>query len=301
MVSLFHSFDLPPTQKALPLPVTMDSKASKASRTSKFKKGKAPPPTSNKRHHATMKDDTPRAFKRLMQVAKGGRIRSGLDDGLSNAAQPTNKPTTETPQIRPGEDLRTFASRVDASLPISGLTNKAVVKDGKDVIGLKVRQTRREKKMHKLYDQWRAEEAKIQDRREEEADLRAEKELDDEVAGVSWNSVMGHDGASRKSGKKKNKSRHDSEDEDPWQQLKKKRGQASTGLHDVAQAPPELHKKQTRLLSVRNATVDVGSAPKSAGSLRQREEVEKTRKQIVDAYRQIREHEQRKLAAKQSE
>lgn len=247
-----------------------------------------------------MKDDTPRAFKRLMQVAKGGKVRSGLDDGINKTTQLAAKPVLETPQIRPGEDLRTFASRVDASLPISGLTSKTVVKDGKDVIGLKVRQTRREKKMHKLYDQWRAEEAKIQERREEEVDLATEKELDDEIAGVSWKSVMGQDGASRRSGRKKGKAHRDSLDDDPWLQLKTKRGQASAGLHDVAQEPPELHKKQTRLLSVRNAAVDVGSAPKSAGSLRQREEVEKTRKQVVDAYRQIREHEQRKLERKRS-
>lgn len=241
-----------------------------------------------------MKDDTPKAFKRLMRVVQGGKHRSGLDDGLpkSDSAN-SSKPKTELPTIKPGEDLRSFASRVDASLPVSGLTNKTVVKDGKDSLGLKVRQTRREKKLHKLYDQWRAEDQKIQDRREEEKGLAEEKELDDEAAGVSWNSVVGNAQARRKGGK----GRRDAADDDPWAELMKKRGKASSGLHDVALAPPELHKKQTRLLSVRDAAVEVGSAPKAAGSLRQREELEKTRQQVVDAYRKIREHEQKKLEA----
>lgn len=295
-------YELPPTQRALPLSsIPTKPKGGKGGKGSKGKPKPIPATEirlSKKQRKKNSEDDAPRAFKRLMAFTQGQKFRSGLDDGTKGKPAPTNKAAAvETPTIRPGEDIRSFAARVDASLPISGLSTKQVVKDGKDVNGMKVQRTRKERKMHKLYDQWRAEEAKIQDQRDELKEQEEEKQMDDEAAGISVASIFGEleTEPGTKSGKKK-KGKRVVDDDDPWAELKKKRGEAAVGLHDVAKAPPELHKKTSKLLKIaNNATVNVGSAPKAAGSLRRREEIEENRQQVMEAYRKIREHEQRKL------
>lgn len=289
------SFDLPPSQQALPLP-SIPNKTTKNNKNKRKKTAETEVRRTKKHHKKNKDDDTPRAFKRMMAISQGRKHRPGLDDGVKTKAAISEKVATETPRIKPGEDFRTFSARVDASLPISGLAAKQQVKDGKDVVGIKVKRTRKELKMHKLYDQWRAEEEKIQEQREEQKELAAEREMDNEAAGISVSSIFGdQDVVPGGKGGKKRKSRRKSNDDDPWAELKKKRGEAAIGLNDIAQAPPELHRKQSKLLRVAGATVDVGSAPKTAGSLRRREEIEENRKQVVEAYRKIREHEQKKL------
>jgi hypothetical protein len=229
-----------------------------------------------------------------MAFKQGRNTDAGLDDGKkSKPAKSEHKAPEEAPRIRPGEDLRAFSARVDASLPLAGISTKTQVRDGKDVLGLKVPRTRKERKMHKLYDQWRAEEQKIQDQKEEEKELAEERELENDAAGITSTSMLNDINDSKKKGKKGR-----AREEDPWAQLKKDRGEARHSLHDVAQAPPELHKKQTKLLKIAGAGVNVGSAPKAAGSLRRREELEEARQDVVEAYRRIREHEQRKLDAR---
>lgn len=232
-----------------------------------------------------------------MAVAQGRRVRSGLDDGKASKAEAIET-TAEAPRIRPGEDMRSFAARVDAALPVSGLTKKTAIKDGKDEVGLKVRRTKKERKMHKLYDQWRAEDVKIKEKREEEQELAAEAELDDNPSGAT-SSAYKPDADEAPAQKKSRRRRRNGEDEDdPWLELKRQRGEAKVGLHDVAKAPPELHKKTTRQLKVAGAAVDVANVPKASGSLRRREELQVTRNEVVEAYRKIREHEQAKLNAK---
>lgn len=245
------------------------------------------------------KDDAPRAFKRLMAFAGGKKPRSGLDNGdeprsakakKRGATQEskTAEATTETktaaavaaaaiPKIRPGERMSEFASRVDASLPLSGLVNNSQ-KGNKDPLGLKVWRTNKERKMHKMYDEWREQERKIKEKREEELELEAEKELEEAESGVSWKLNMGD----QTSGKKKKRSK---DDEDPWAILRKKRGEARPSLRDVAVAPPEFTAKPSKQLLVRGAAVEVQDIPKSAGSLKRREELQVARNDIVAAYR----------------
>ena len=251
-------------------------------------------------------DDAPRAFKRLMAFAGGKKSRSGLDNGdepsgknkkrkttqTPTAAESDTKNQSELPKIKPGERMSEFAARVDASLPISGLVNKSV-RDGKDPLGLKVWRTNKERKMHKLYDEWREEDRKIKEKREDELEEQAEKELEEEEAGVSWKLNM-QDGASS-GGKKKKKGKRtkylgevDDHEEDPWEALRKKRGETRAGLHDVVQAPPEfamknLNKKKT----VGGAAVEVDGVPKAAGSLRRREELQSVRNDVVASYRKM--------------
>lgn len=248
-----------------------------------------------KRRQAKADDDAPRAFKRLMAFSSGKKFYSGLDNG--NGKHPlatTPSQRSEPLQIKPGEDLRAFAARVDAAMPLAGVSTKSGIKGSKDLDGIKVKRTRKERKMHKLYDQWREEEQKIQDQREEDKELAAERELENNGAGVLPPSIL-EDGEGTKK-KKKGKRGKDASDDDPWADLKKKRGEVKHSLNDVVEAPPELHKKQSRLLKVvGTATVNVGSTPKAAGSLRRREQLEEERKDVVEAYRRIREHEQRKV------
>lgn len=272
-------------------------------RGAKVKGVHAQPASSLKRKRTTTpKDDAPRAFTKLMAFASGEKLRSGLDNGdeprgaknkKRNAAKEAKSaktrtdaqpPAAEIPTIRPGERMSEFSARVDAALPLAGLVNKSL-KGNKDPLGLKVWRTHKERKMHKLYDEWREQDRKIKERREEELELEAEKELEDEESGVSWKLNIGNPG----SGKRKKRAK---DDDDPWAILKKKRGEARPGLHDVVTAPPEFTTKPSNQLLVRGAAVQVHDVPKAAGSLRRREELQSARNDIITAYR-------KKMAEKQ--
>jgi len=288
--------DLPPSQRARPLPVGKKTKTQGPNPASE--------PKNRSKKHRKEQNDAPRGFRRVMAAASGKKFRSGLDDGTTTSKkakgkQIEEKEPSETPKIRPGEDLRSFSQRVDASLPISGLKHRTIVKDGKDEHGVKVWRTRKELKMHKLFEQWRAEERKAKEKREEELEEEAEKAMENDGEGVTSSSYMAalDEGEEKVKGRGKKK-RGKQDDDDPWAALKKKRAEAKIGLHDVAMAPPELHKKKSRQLQVsEGAGVDVGSIPKKAGSLKRREELQAERDQVLEAYRKIREHEQAKLNA----
>ncbi len=242
-----------------------------------------------------------------MAFANGKPPRSGLDNGdapekgkgkgkKSKAKQPSKPTATEasepTPaqdlKLRPGERLSEFNQRVDAALPISGLVNKTV-KNGRDPLGLKVRRTKKERKMHNMYAEWREIDRKVKERREEERELAEEKEMDDQAAGVSWKLELDAAQGGKK-GKKGKRGRYIGEaggpERDPWEEIKKKRGEAKVGINDVAQAPPELKLPRKNLL-VRGAAVAVDDIPKAAGSLRQREELQGIREEVVASYRQM--------------
>ncbi|KAI1480248.1 hypothetical protein F4774DRAFT_88185 [Daldinia eschscholtzii] len=290
------TYDLPPSQIAKPLPVKSQPPKSDAGKQSTSQAGKG----QKRKRNATPKDDAPRAFKRLMAFAEGKKPRPGLDNGdqppgkgkkrkgdaVANAEVET-KAEKELPKIRPGERMSDFAARVDAALPVSGLINNSV-KNGKDPLGLKVWRTKKEKKMHKLYDEWREEDRKIKEKREEELELQAEKELEEEELGVTWKLDSLGSGKKKKKGKRaKYLGEAADDDEDPWEALKKKRGETKIGLHDVVQAPPEFTVKPQKKMTVRGAAVAIDGIPKAAGSLRRREELQTVRDDIVASYRKL--------------
>lgn len=144
-------------------------------------------------------------------------------------------------------------------------------------------------KMHKMYDEWREQDEKQKEKREEELELEAEKELEEGEAGVTWKLDSQSSGTGKK--KKGKRSKYLGEaagaEEDPWEALKKKRGETRPGLHDVVQAPPQFTVKPQKMLTVRGAAVEVGSVPKAAGSLRRREELQTVRDDIVASYRKM--------------
>ncbi|KAL2140483.1 hypothetical protein VTI28DRAFT_3765 [Corynascus sepedonium] len=297
------TFDLPPSQLAKPLPPTTISKKKAADK----KVIDAEKKTGQKRKRGGKDaDDAPRAFKRLMALANGKLPRNGLDNGdalekgkgkgkkkskPASDSTETTKPTSGSDtagdlKIRPGERLSEFHQRVDAALPISGLVNKSV-KNGKDPLGLKVRRTKKERKMHNMYAEWREIDRKIRERREEERELAEEKEMENEALGVSWKLELESQGKKAKKGKRgKYIGEQGGPEEDPWEELRKKRGEGKVGIHDVAQAPPELKLPKKNLL-VRGATVAVEDIPKAAGSLRQREELQNIRQEVVASYRKM--------------
>jgi len=234
-----------------------------------------------------------------MAFRDGKKLPKGLDDGvkMSKAEKKKRKLATEkedapmeqvvddVPTIRPGERMSEFAARVDAALPVSGLINKTA-KGGKDPLGLKVGRTKTEKRMHRMYAEWREEDKRIKEKREEEMDL-AEEEAMDEDGQVKWKVDM-ESTSSKKKGKGKKKKmlgEMDDGDDDPWAQIKKNRAEAKVGLNDVVQAPPTFTKVPKEKFKVRGARVEVDDIPKASGSLRRREELGEVRRSIVEGYR----------------
>ncbi|OAA53310.1 hypothetical protein SPI_09466 [Niveomyces insectorum RCEF 264] len=227
-----------------------------------------------------------------MALARGKRIRSGLDDGsadkekkkvtnipakaagveaavkinagagagvggrlaasaMSAVVLPSAHNATAMPTIRPGERMSNFAARVDAALPVSGLIQRSG-KHNKDPLGFeKVFRTKQERKLHKLYDQWRLEDAKRKDRLVEEQELA---ELDgmelDESLGVKWRLDFQQQTGTKKKKKKgaasfSLASGDDGGNYDMWAAFNRKNGNTNTirtGTQSAVTAPPEFHK-----------------------------------------------------------
>ncbi|CAK7210958.1 hypothetical protein SBRCBS47491_000955 [Sporothrix bragantina] len=296
-------YDLPPDRIARALPTQKPAKETKAAQTSTTKPKNAAAKQaeaaarkkrqlnsdsvsiSTKANH-----DTPRAFRRLMSLNNGKRIRKGEDTGVvetkkqkkerltkeraaaakaaaaaeggeveagadgtdATAAAPAEPQAAEddanTLKIRPGERLSDFNSRVNAALPLAGIVKKSVSggAGGKDPLGLaKTYRTRQERKLHKLYDQWRKDDAKIKEREEEERELVQEREdALDESLGVKWR--LDFQEAGKKKGKKNKggSGNNYAGEDDVWAAFNRKKtaetkSTVRAGVHDTVGAPPE--------------------------------------------------------------
>ncbi|KAI9658551.1 MAG: hypothetical protein M1829_006777 [Trizodia sp. TS-e1964] len=265
------STDLPPTTFARPLPVDKVPQQTK--------------PRRNARPKPSQKDDdTPRAFTRLLQFKATGKHPKGLDDGVRqgkgkkrplagdlNPVTPIEDPPEkqEIPSIRPGERLHEFGFRVDQALPLSGLVNKKLVK-GKDPLGIEKSRTKTERKMQKMQKEWRLEDARIKEKREE-----MDEQLED------FEDPESHKTLGPKSKKRKLK------EDDPWSVLKAARNEGPARLNDVVQAPPQLSKPTQKLQRSGKAAAVVANVPKASGSLRKRETLHGVREDILLAYRKL--------------
>jgi hypothetical protein len=304
----YSSLDLPPTIIARPLPTSKSAAANGIFNTEISN----PKRNNKKRKRKDETDDTPKAFLRLMAFKAGKKLPKALDDGvretkkmrklaLSTAQQENGGEDegdnagvgkkaaveAEVPTIRPGERMSEFAARVDAALPVSGLINKTS-KNGKDPLGLKIGRTKTEKRMHRMYAEWREQDRKIKEKMEEDLEL-AEEEALDEDGQVKWKAdieaASGKKGKKGKGKKKKVIGEMDDGDDDPWAKLKSLRGEAKPGLNDVVQAPPTFKTLPREKFKVRGARVDVEDVPKASGSLRRREELGEVRRSVVEGYR----------------
>lgn len=287
--------DLPPTQFANPLPAYKPTRG-KANATPAIDKSRKSS-RKRKRNHNNQ-DDTPKLFVSLLEFQKGKKLPLGLDDGVRGLKTAKNnspvkvKPDSkiakspQVPIIRPGEKLSEFSARVDAALPVSGLINKSA-KKGNDPLGLKTGRTRMEKRMHKMYDEWRAVEAKRKEMREEEAELVEENKTI--VNGeISWKSHAPTSNSSVKVKKSKRKrllGEPDNSDDDPWAKIKKDRGEKKPGLHDLVQAPPIFSTVPKEKFPARNIGTDSENVPRGSGSLRRRELLGEMRRNVLKEYR----------------
>ncbi|KAH6723667.1 hypothetical protein BKA61DRAFT_534792 [Leptodontidium sp. MPI-SDFR-AT-0119] len=304
--------DLPPNTIAQPLSVSKSSSSNGifTSELSNTRRGNGA--ANKKRKRKETDDDTPKAFQRLMAFAQGKKLPKGLDDGVRvrgtkgkteggkrrkgdiivEKEKEKGKEESNIPTIRPGERMSDFSARVDAALPIAGLINKSV-RSGKDPLGLKVGRTKTEKRMHRMYDEWRAEEARIQEKRQEAMEI-AEEEEEDEDGQVRWKETSttgtGTAGGKKKKkgkGKKKVLGEIDDGEDDPWANVGKSRGEVKAGLNDVVLAPPTFTKPPREKFKVRGARVEVEDVPKKSGSLRRREELGGVRREVVQGYRDM--------------
>ncbi|PVH99452.1 hypothetical protein DM02DRAFT_564628 [Periconia macrospinosa] len=304
------NFNLPPTEYAAPLAV---------------RKGSNTKPATKKRKVATIEgygaDDTPRAFMRLMAFSKTGKRPSGLDDGPkkgkknnnngANKAQSGNASQNKTAaaatvekettidseaqpaqpklKIMPGESLSEFRQRVNQALPLG-----TVAKTGKKIAGLSDhRVTKHERRLKRLQEGWRKEEARIRDKEQEERELAEEEEDEAEDLWEDRTVDLPAAGGNGRKGKKKKGKRKlvvgevDDGKDDEWEVLRKKREERK-GLHDVVQAPPTFDRVPREIFKVKDgAKVNVGNVPNSVGSLRKREELGVERQGIIETYRKL--------------
>ncbi|KAI9671495.1 MAG: hypothetical protein M1817_003546 [Caeruleum heppii] len=290
------AFELPPTTVAKPLPVTKISNLTRDPITAR-KEAKSQKKNIKKNR---ADNDTLKAFARLMQLKANGRYPSGLDDGATtkrakkrkrtapdkvetdaSVHSTSKRPITDAvPTIKPGEKLSEFSARVNAALPISGLIGKKA--GGKDPAGVKTRQTKLEKRMQRMQGEWREVDKK---KREERETLDEERETADLEHGVLPANLR--QTSKRKKGKPRTGGA-DSDDGDIWGAIAAARNEAPRRLHDVVQAPPQLTKVPRQRFRVREgAMVNVADVPKTAGSLRKREELEGARMTVVEQYREL--------------
>ncbi|KAK4692761.1 hypothetical protein P7C71_g4509, partial [Lecanoromycetidae sp. Uapishka_2] len=276
-------YDLPPSKRAQALPTSKSTSTNTDGKRSIT--NTKPNLISYKRKHASMQDDTPRAFTRLLTGYRPPR--SGLDDGNrpSKKQKPTKLVADEntapvlkalpTPTIQPFEPLSLFGARVDAALPFSGLTKKGGGgKEGKE------RQTKTERKMQRMYREWREQDRRRKEKREEEADEKMD-EGEEEVLAMKK--------GKRKSGKKKRggpgNGQRDDDDEDPWAHIQAKpidevaSRAGLVGLHDVVLAPPKFSK-------VPRGKKDLNIG-KGEGGLKRQAELAEARRSVVEGYRQM--------------
>jgi hypothetical protein len=313
------SFDLPPTARATPLPVGKGRTAQTSARTKKRKIAHV---------EGYGQDDTPKAFARLMAFSANGaapakpKKRSGLDDGLvqtkkqkraaalaassaSNdqqqqqqqqqlAAKTAEAQAKAIPKIQPGESMAEFSQRVDAALPLAGIskTTKKITGGAPDR-----RITKHEKRLKRLQAGWREEEARIRDKEDEARELAEE---DDDEAAALWedktadldadtNKLRPNGKKAKKKPKRKMVVGEVDDSDDEWEKLQRRRdAQKQKGVHDVVSAPPTFTRVPREIFKVKNgAKVNVDNVPASAGSLRKREELGEERKTIIDTYREL--------------
>lgn len=146
---------------------------------------------------------------------------------------------------------------------------------------------------------WRLTEAKLQEREAEEAEeLEDTKEEED----LLWAGVR-----SARNSRKGNKRRLllGKDEDDPWKELEKKRREETKqkNLQDVVKAPPVLKKVKSKFkvraedyhaldgvdgsVGMEEVVVDVGNVPNAVGSLRRREELNATRRAVIEGYRKM--------------
>jgi len=258
-------------------------------------------------------DDTPKGFARLMALKSAGKQRSGLDDGMrKKTPKPTRRtqeqqkvaaevtaetqattnseaqPVKEELKILPGESLSSFRQRVAQALPLTGVN-----KSGKKIEGMSDhRVTKHERKLKRLQQGWRKEEARIRDKEAEVRELAEESEDEQAAMWEDKTADLPEPGTANgkkkgKKGKKRLVAGEVDDGDDEWAQLRLKREERK-GLHDVVKEPPSFTKVPREIFKVKNgAKVNVGNGPSAVASLRKKEELRTERLGVIETYRQL--------------
>ena len=224
-------------------------------------------------------DDTSRAFERLtyMRQSTNGTISSSQDKPSISAKMKSSDHKSSNAKgsqikIRAGEKLSDFGARVDQALPIADLVRKG---NKRSKTHDRCQDIKTEKKKWPIA--YMTGSKKLSGNVPSEDVRYSSSDLDTEVRMSDGNTfeMMNYAEKKRRSRRARN-----SNLEDPWAVLKTKRYKPS-GLHDVAQAPPELKSlKWTKRL---NGSSGVGSCTKI--SPRRREDLERVRKSVIQNYR----------------
>jgi len=159
--------------------------------------------------------------------------------------------------------MSAFSARVDAALPVRGLTAKGKKMQGGG------RQTKTERKMQRMQREWRVGEER---RRAKRAEMREEGE-------------DGDAGGGRKGGGKGGR-RIEEEEGDLWAGIAAKPlqgggGGGLVGLHDVVLAPPKFEKALGEMFKI-------GGGGKCGGvGLKRQAELGEARRKAVEGYRAL--------------
>ncbi|OJJ37525.1 hypothetical protein ASPWEDRAFT_170996 [Aspergillus wentii DTO 134E9] len=312
------TYDLPPTQIAKSLPVR-DPNAVKT-KAKKHTKPKPPPKATAKqpesRPKKALEDDTPRAFRRLMQFqqarqqpsqpskpdepknkkrkrdagdasnAKKKKSTAASNDAPAPAPAPAPAEPKSTLSILPGEKLSDFAARVDREMPLSAMKKSGKVNDPNMPKIREERRTKHEKHLRRLQRMWREDDKKIREREAAEREERQDEMEDQLELWKEWETEAAQARAKKKGGAKKGDA--GVKERDPWAKLnKKERANKQTNPFDVVQAPPELKKPKAPFKVHGGAKIDVANVPTAVGSLRRREELADERRNIVEEYRRL--------------
>ncbi|RHZ52375.1 uncharacterized protein CDV56_104841 [Aspergillus thermomutatus] len=224
-------------------------------------KGKKPTPKSKDakkentstfaRSKSSLDDDTPRAFRRLMQLqANGGKQAPPKSDASETGSKKRKRDTTEDRKessrkktagssttttsanaatsttaaaepkptsklkILPGEKLSDFAARVDREMPISGMKRSGKPASA-DLPKLREeRRTKHEKHLRRLQEQWRKEEVEILEREAAEREER-EAEMEEQLElWKEWEMEAGKGKAKKKGAAARRKKKGDGPQED---------------------------------------------------------------------------------------
>ncbi|KAL4871046.1 hypothetical protein BDV12DRAFT_164652 [Aspergillus spectabilis] len=338
-----NTYDLPPTLIAKSLPVRDPSQSAKGKgKGGKWNgKGKWKPqskdaknsstkrvaaPATSRKKSALDDDDTPRAFRHLMQQqarnieraqkkremvgedvdsgseskceapvittqkAKGNKQQPAKSTKASTSAAEEKQATTTTkPKIFPGEKLSDFAARVDREMPLADMKRSSKPTASRDVPKMQDHKvTKHEKHLRRLQAQWREDDVRIKEREAVEREER-EEEMDEQLQlWKDWEVEAGKRKKNPNAAFSASKKRKGGDDDDgPDPWAKLKKKRAAVNPFEVAQEPPQL-KKPREIFKVRGgAKVDVANVPNSVGSLRRREELASERRSIVEEYRRL--------------
>ncbi len=202
--------------------------------------------------------------------------------------------SSSIPKILPSERLSDFSARVNAAIPVAGLAKKS--KRSSEILTGE-RQTKLEKRMQKLYAEWREAEAK---RKEQLAEEEDESEMEKYEAGkersrfsASTKTKQQVKGKGRK-GPMMNDGAEAPDDDDPWSHITAKRKEnpiasaspgGLAGLHDVVLAPPKLTKLPKE--KMREKTGQNAQKKTAIIGLKRQKELGEARRQVVEGYRRM--------------